>query len=230
MKGLLARKVKSVRFFTKDYRWIQGTLIEIPDNFILEKKTIEKNNYQSLKLGIVDKKVNLSNKPELGIYKKIGLNTPKKFVKEIRNFETDKNCGDKLDLSIFAVGDLVDVQTLSKGKGFSGVIKRWNHSRGPMGHGSGYHRGIGSMGSINPSRVFKNKKMAGHLGNQLTTVQNLVIVHIDLENKYLIVKGSTPGNNNQFVVIKSAVKDKKHYFKPSLFENPVKNSQERANV
>lgn len=202
MKGILGRKVEMTQVFTANGKLVPVTVVEIQPNTILQVKTLETNGYVATQLGVFDKRENLVNKPELGQFKKAN-SVPKRFVKEIRNMEGFE-AGTIISASdIFKTGQYVDVTGISKGKGFAGAIKRHNYSRGPMAHGSGYHRGIGSMGAI-INRIFKSKKMAGHMGHVKRTVQNLEVIAID--NNIMLVKGSIPGPNKGFVTIKANVK------------------------
>lgn len=202
MKGILGRKVEMTQIFTANGKLVPVTVVEVQPNTILQVKTLESNGYTSTQLGVFDKRENLVNKPDLGQFKKAN-SVPKRFVKEIRDMEGFE-VGNTITASdVLKAGQYVDVTGISKGKGFAGAIKRHNYSRGPMAHGSGYHRGIGSMGAI-INRIFKSKKMAGHMGNVKRTIQNLEIIAID--NNIVMVKGSIPGPNKAYVTIKANVK------------------------
>ncbi|AXK51008.1 50S ribosomal protein L3 [Spiroplasma alleghenense] len=204
MKGILGRKLEMTQVFTENGKLLPVTVIEVQPNKVLQVKTVEKDGYQALKLGVQDKRQNLVNKPSMGNFKKANSN-PKRFVKEIRDMNGFE-MGSEINLSdLFVAGQFVDVTGVSKGKGFAGAIKRHNYSRGPMGHGSGYHRGIGSMGAI-INRIFKSKKMAGHMGHEQVTIQNLEVIFIDSARNLLLVKGSVPGPKKQFVRIQENVK------------------------
>ena len=203
-KGILGKKVGMTQIFSADGVLVPVTVIDVTPNVVLQKKTAETDGYQAVQVGYLDKK-NV-NKPEEGHAKKANTN-PKRFVKEIAGEEMMAfEVGQEVKANIFVEGEIVDVTGTSKGKGFTGAIKRHNFSRGPMAHGSGYHRGIGSMGSIDAARVKKGKKMAGRLGGETVTVQNLEVVKIDLEKNVLLIKGSVPGANKSFVVISNGVK------------------------
>jgi large subunit ribosomal protein L3 len=204
MKGILGRKAGMTQVFIDDGKSIPVTVIEVKPNTVLEVKTADKHGYDAVKLGYEDKKDNKANKAELGIAKKANTSA-KYFIKEIRNMEGEFNLGDTVDASIFEAGEYVDVTGISKGKGFQGSIKRHNQSRGPMKHGSKSHRVTGSLGDIRGT-VKKTKKMPGHMGHVQVTQQNLVIIDVDLENNVILVKGSIPGPNKSFVVIKDSVK------------------------
>ncbi len=202
MKGILGRKVGMTQIFTQDGTAIPATVIEVLPNKVLQIKTVEKDGYDAVQLGVEDQKVSRVNKPDMGRFKKASSN-PKRFVKEIRNFDSaDIKENQEIKADIFSAGELVDVTGISKGKGFSGAIKRHNYSIGPKGHGSGYHRGVGSMGAI-INRIFKGKGMAGQMGNAQVTVQNLEVVKVDITHNAIIIKGSIPGPKKSFVMIKN---------------------------
>ena len=206
MKGILGRKVGMTSCFTKDGKLIPVTVVEINPNTIMQVKTKENDGYNAVQLGTVELKENRANKAQAGHAKKANT-APKRFLKEIRDFEGEVSVGQVIDASIFSVGDIVDVTGTSKGKGFQGVIKRHNQSRGPMSHGSHYHRGPGSMGTMLPKRVLKGKKLAGHMGYETVTIQNLEIIDVNLEDNYILVSGNIPGAKNSMCLIKTAVKN-----------------------
>ena len=203
MKGILGRKAGMTHVFTSDGKAIPVTVIEVKSNSVLQVKTLDIDGYVATKLGYEDKKESRTNKPDLGQFKKANSN-PKYFVKEIREMDGFEQ-GQTIDGSIFKENQFVDVVGISKGKGFQGSIKRHNFTRGPMGHGSKYHRGTGSLGPISGS-VKKTKKMPGHMGAEQVTMQNLSILKIDLENNAILIKGSIPGPNKSFVIIKDSIK------------------------
>lgn len=203
MKGILGRKIGMTQTFAADGKLIPVTVIEVQPNVVTKVLTQDSDGYQALQLSVEDKRANLTNKPDAGQFQKAGT-SPKRFTNEIRNMEGFE-LGAEVKADLFSAGEFVDVTGISKGKGFSGVIKRWNQRRGPMGHGSGYHRGIGGMGTMH-GKVKKNKKMAGQYGHEQVTIQNLEVVKIDLENNTIQIKGSIPGPKKSFVVIKEAVK------------------------
>lgn len=210
MKGILGRKVGMTEVFTTSGKLIPVTVIEIDKNVITQIKTVEKNGYDAIQLGAFDKKEKSSNKPEIGHAKKANT-LPKRFVKEIRGIDTSiYEVGQVIDINVFEEGETVDVTGISKGKGFQGVIKRWNQSCGPASHGSQYHRRVGSMGSMRPMRVLKGKKLPGRMGGGQVTIQNLVIVSVDTENNCILVSGNVPGAKGSFVFIKTAVKGKQN--------------------
>ena len=205
-KGILGRKVGMTQIFSAQGELIPVTVIEAEANIVLQVKTAETDGYQAVQLGFCDKKESRATKPEAGHAAKANTN-PKRFVKEIAGEEM--NCfkaGDEVKVNIFTEGEIVDVTGTSKGKGYAGVIKRHNFHRGPRAHGSGYHRGTGSMGSIDAARIKKGKKLAGRLGGETTTVQNLEVVKVDVEKNIILIKGNVPGAKKSFVMITNASK------------------------
>lgn len=206
MKGILGKKIGMTQVFTKEGKLIPVTVIEVEPNVVTQIKTVEKDGYDAIQLGAQTIREKLSNKPELGHVKKANT-TPKRFLREIRGVNVnDYTLGQTIGVDIFEAGEIVDVTGTSKGKGFQGVIKRHNQSRGPMGHGSQYHRGVGSLGTMLPMHVLKGKKMPGQMGNVQRTVQNLEVVSIDTENSVILVKGNVPGPKKSLVMIRTAVK------------------------
>ena len=207
MKGILGRKIGMTQVFAKNGKLTPVTVIEVEPNVVSQIKTVETDGYNAIQLATVDKKEKRANKPEIGHLKKANT-TPKRFLKEIRGVDVSNyTLGSELKADIFTEGEMVDVTGTSKGKGFQGVIKRHNQSRGPMGHGSQYHRGVGSMGTLLPMRVIPGKKLPGHMGNEQVTVQNLEVISIDLENNVILIKGNVPGPKKSMVLIKSAIKN-----------------------
>ena len=206
MKGILGKKVGMTQVFTKAGKLIPVTVIEVEPNVVTQIKTVEKDGYDAVQLGTVTVKEKSSNKAKIGHAKKANT-APKRFLKELRGVNVnDYTLGQTINIDVFKEGEMVDVSGISKGKGYQGVIKRWNQSRGPMGHGSQYHRGVGSLGTLLPMHVLKGKKMPGHMGNVATTIQNLEIVSVDLENNVILVKGNVPGPKKSLVFIKTSVK------------------------
>ena len=206
MKGILGKKVGMTQVFTTEGKLIPVTVVEVEPNVVTQIKTVEKDGYDAIQLGTDSIKEKLSNKPEIGHTKKANT-TPKRFLKEIRGVNVnDYTLGQTIGVDIFEAGEIVDVTGTSKGKGFQGVIKRHNQSRGPMGHVSQYHRGVGSLGTMLPMHVLKGKKMPGQMGNVQRTVQNLEIVAVDVENSVILVKGNVPGPKKSLVMIRTAVK------------------------
>ena len=210
MKGILGRKVGMTEVFSTDGKLIPVTVIEVQPNVVTQVKTVEKDGYNAIQLGAVDKREKSSNSPEKGHAKKANT-SPKRFLKEIRGVDSSSyTLGQVIEADVFKSGDTVDVTGTSKGKGFQGVIKRWHQSRGPETHGSTYHRRVGSLGPMRPMRVFKGKKLPGHMGNETITIQNLMVVDVDTENKYILVSGNVPGAKNSFVFIREAIKGSKY--------------------
>ena len=206
MKGILGKKIGMTQVFTTSGKLIPVTVIEVEPNVVTQVKTVEKDGYDAIQLGMGTKRENLSNKPEMGHVKKANTE-PKRFLREIRGVNVSEyTLGQIVAADIFEEGEIVDVTGTSKGKGFQGVIKRHNQSRGPMGHGSQYHRGVGSMGTLRPMHVLKGKKLPGQMGSVTRTVQNLEIISVDMENNCILVKGNVPGAKKSLVIIKTAVK------------------------
>ena len=206
MKGILGRKVGMTQVFTKEGKLIPVTVVSCEPNVVMQVKTVETDGYNAIQLGVFEKKQNRATKAEVGHAQKANT-TPKRFVKEIRDAAGTYNIGDKVGVDIFEVGEIVDVTGTSKGKGTQGVIKRHNQSRGPMGHGSHYHRGPGSMGTMLPKRVLKGKKLPGHMGVDTVTIQNLEIIEANVAENYILVSGNIPGAKNSLVFIREAVKN-----------------------
>ena len=206
-KALIGKKVGMTQIFDENGVVTPVTVIEAGPCVVAQVKTLENDGYEAVQLGFGEVKENKLNKPEKGHFAKANV-TAKKHLREFRldSIEGIK-VGDELKADVFAAGDKIDVQGTSKGKGFQGVIKRHGQSRGPMGHGSMYHRRPGSMGSTStPGRVFKGKKLPGHMGRVTVTIQNLDVVKVDLDKNVILVKGSVPGAKGAILKIKSAVK------------------------
>ena len=209
-KGIIGKKVGMTQIFDEKGNVIPVTVIETEGNIVAQIKTVETDGYQSIQLGYGDVKDKHINKPEAGHFAKAKL--PNK--KHLREFRLDSvenyKVGDEVKVDIFEAGEKVDIQGTSKGKGFQGVIKRHGQHRGPMGHGSMYHRRPGSMGATStPGRVFKGKKLPGHMGKVTVTIQNLEIVKVDTDKNVLLVKGSVPGPKGAILKVKSTVKASK---------------------
>ena len=210
MKAILGKKVGMTQIFDENGVVIPVTVIEAGPCSVVQVKTVETDGYNAVQMGfgvIKDKKV---NKPSKGHFAKAGV----KAVKNLREFRveevSDVKVGDEIKVDTFNVGDSVDIQGTTKGKGFQGVIKRHGQHRGPMGHGSMYHRRPGSMGSTStPGRVFKGKKLPGHMGVNTVTIQNLKIVKVDTDKNVILVKGSVPGNKYSVLKIRNSVKSAK---------------------
>ena len=207
MKGILGRKIGMTQVFDQDGKLTPVTVVEVTPNIVTQVKTTENDGYEAIQLAFDDKREKLATKASLGITSKANT-TPKRFFKEIRGVDINNyNLGDEVKADIFEVGEMVDVTGTTKGKGFQGNIKKYNQSRGPMGHGSKYHRGVGSLGTMLPKRVFKGRGLPSHMGVNTVTIQNLEIVDVDLENNAILVKGNIPGPKKGLVIIKSAVKN-----------------------
>lgn len=207
-KGILGRKIGMTQVFTENGELIPVTVIEAAPNVVLQKKTMESDGYNAIQLGFEDKREKLANKPAMGHVKKANT-APKRFIREFSGVNVEEyEVGQEVKVDIFTEGEKVDVTGTSKGKGFQGSIKRHGYSRGPMSHGSRYHRGSGSMGPVDPARVFKGKPLPGRMGGERITIQNLEVVKVDSERNLLLVKGNIPGPKKTMIQIKSAIKAK----------------------
>ncbi|GEL07468.1 50S ribosomal protein L3 [Salisediminibacterium halotolerans] len=205
-KGILGKKLGMTQIFSSNGEVVPVTVIQAEPNVVLQKKTEESDGYESVQIGIADVKPSRQTKPEKGHAEKANAN-PKRFVKEFRGVDTaDYEIGQEVKVDIFAEGDVIDVTGKSKGKGFSGAIKRHNQSRGPMTHGSRYHRRPGAMGPIDPNHVRPGKLLPGQMGSEQVTIQNLEIVKVDAERNLLLVKGNVPGPKKSFVTVQEAIK------------------------
>ena len=209
MKAIIGKKVGMTQIFDEKGYVIPVTVIEAGPCLVAQVKSEETDGYNAVQLGFGEVKDKHINKPEKGHFEKSKL-TAKKHLREFRADSIDVKVGDEVKADVFEAGDKIDVQGTSKGKGFQGVIKRHGQHRGPMGHGSMYHRRPGSMGSTStPGRVFKGKKLPGHMGVQTVTIQNLDVVRVDMDKNVILVKGSVPGPKGAILKIKSAVKSAK---------------------
>lgn len=211
MKSILGRKVGMTQVFTTEGVMIPVTVVEVLPNVVLQKKTKEKDGYDALQVGYEEKRENITTKPLKKIFEKANTTT-KQFIKEIKGDELNGyEVGQNVTVDIFKAGEIVDVIGTSKGKGFSGSVKRHGNSIGPKGHGSGYHRGVGSMATVGRTnnRIHPGKKMPGHDGNEQTTILNLEVVSVDANKNAILVKGCIPGPNKGLVTIRSAVKEQK---------------------
>lgn len=206
-KAILGKKIGMTQIFDANGKIVPVTVIEAGPCVVVQKKTVEKDGYNALQVGFGDIRESLVNKPRKGHFVSAGV-AIKRFVKELRLADiTSYEVGQEIKADVFEAGERVDVSGVSKGKGFQGTIKRWNAHRGPMSHGSKFHRAVGSMGaSSDPSRTFKNKKLPGHMGNVNTTVLNLEVVKIMPEKNVILIKGGVPGPNKGIVVIRNTVK------------------------
>ena len=208
MKGILGRKVGMTEVFTKEGKVIPVTVIEVEPNVVTQVKNVETDGYNAIQLGVCDKKEKNATKASIGHAKKANT-TPKRFLKEIRDYEGSYNLGDTISADLFTIGEVVDVTGTSKGHGTQGVIKRHGQASGPSAHGSRYHRRPGSMGTMRPMRVLPGKKVPGHMGVDTVTIQNLVIVDVNAQENYILVSGNVPGAKKSLVLIKSAAKDER---------------------
>ena len=206
-KAILATKVGMTQIFNEDGQLIPVTVLQAGPCVVTQVKTEENDGYEAVQVGFGDIRESLVNKPEKGHFDKAGV-AVKRFVKEFRfDNAAEYTVGQEIKADIFADGDHIDATAVSKGKGFQSTIKRYNASRGPMGHGSKSHRVVGSMGSsAYPSRVKKGKRMPGHMGSANVTIQNLEIVRADAEKNLLLIKGAVPGPKGSVLVIKDSVK------------------------
>ncbi len=207
-KAILAKKVGMTQLFFDNGELVPITVLLAGPCYVTQIKTDETDGYNAIQVGFWDKSKNIL-KPLQGIFSKAGV-SPKRYLREFRFAEPkDYKVGDEIKVDEFSVGEFIDATGISKGKGFQGSIKRHGHQRGPMAHGSKYHRGVGSMSSATtPGRVKKGKKMPGHMGNERITIQNLKIMRIDADKNLLFVKGSVPGPKNSLIFIKNSVKAK----------------------
>ena len=206
-KAILATKVGMTQIFNEDGVLVPVTVLQAGPCVVTQVKTEENDGYKAVQVGYVDKREKLVSKPVKGHFDKAGV-AYKRFVREFRLDNAEEySVKDEIKADIFAAGDKIDATAVSKGKGFQGAIKRHGQSRGPMAHGSKYHRHAGSNGACSdPSKVFKGKKMPGHMGSKRVTVQNLEVVKVDAENNLILVKGAVPGPKKSLVTIKETVK------------------------
>ena len=207
-KAILATKVGMTQIFNEDGVLTPVTVLQAGPCVVTQIKTMDNDGYEAVQVGFGDKREALVNKPMKGHFEKAGVSC-KRFVREFK-LEGDYELGQEIKADIFAAGDKIDATAISKGKGFQGAIKRHGQSRGPMAHGSKFHRHAGSNGACSdPSKVFKGKRMPGHMGHVKVTVQNLEVVRVDAENNLLLVKGAVPGPKKSLVTIKETVKSGK---------------------
>lgn len=206
-KAILATKVGMTQIFTEGGVLTPVTVLQAGPCAVLQIKTEENDGYKAVKVGFCDKRETIVNKPMKGMFEKAGVSC-KRFVKELKlENAADYKVADEIKADIFAEGDKVDATAISKGKGFQGAIKRLGQHRGPMAHGSKFHRHQGSNGACSdPSKVFKGKGMPGHMGSKRVTVQNLEVVRVDAENNLILVKGAVPGPKKSLVTLKETVK------------------------
>ncbi len=203
-KGILGKKLGMTQIFGKEGNAIPVTVIKAGPCVVLQKKTDETDGYKAIQLGFEDKKEHRANNPERGHAKKAET-TPKRYIREIRGVNTDEyEVGQEVKVNLFEAGELVDVTGTSKGKGFQGSIKRHGFARGPMTHGSRYHRGPGSLGAVDPMRVFKGRRLPGRMGGDRVTIKKLEVVKVDEDRNLLLIKGSVPGAKNSYVIIRGS--------------------------
>ncbi len=220
MKGILGRKLGMTQVFTEEGELIPVTVVEVEPNVVLQKKTVESDGYAALQLGVEDKKEARATKPEIGHAKKAGT-SPKKFVKEVKMDEVDAELGAEVKVDIFSAGDIVDVTGISKGKGYTGTIARYNAHKLMATHGVGpVHRHVGSLATTgrNNGRIEKNTPMPGHDGVYKTTNRNLEVIKVDADKNYMLIKGNVPGPKRGFVVVKTTTKKVKHVEPKVLLE------------
>lgn len=230
MKGLLGRKLGMTQVFAEDGTLIPVTVVEVQPNVVLQKRTLETDDYEAVQLGVVDVKEQRANKSAIAHAAKAN-SAPKKFIREIvgngmSNFEV----GDVIKADLFNAGDLVDVQGISRGKGYQGAIRRNNQALGPNSHGSRFHRGIGSLatGGVSSMNIKKGAVMPGHMGVETTTNRNLEIIKVDTENNYMLVKGNIPGPRRGFVIVKTTTKRVKSKDPVVLVDLSVKEDSDNA--
>ena len=209
-KAILATKVGMTQIFNDDGVLTPVTVLQAGPCVVTQVKTVENDGYSAVQVGFVDKREKLVAKPQKGAFDKAGISY-KRYVRELKLDDAESyEVKQEIKADVFAAGDKVDATAISKGKGFQGAITRHGQSRGPMAHGSKYHRHAGSNGACSdPSKVFKGKKMAGHMGAKQITVQNLEVVRVDAENNLILVKGAVPGPKKALVTVKSTVKSGK---------------------
>lgn len=206
-KAILGKKLGMTQIFNENGKVIPVTVIEAGPCTVIQKKTVEKDGYEAIQVAFGDIREKLRNKPVKGHFAKAGVSV-KRHIKEFKLEDSNSlEIGQEIKADVFEAGERVDISGISKGKGFQGTIRRWNAHRGPMTHGSKFHRAVGSMGaSSDPSRTFKNKRMPGHMGNVNTTVLNLEVVRIIPEKNLILIKGGVPGPNKGLVQIRNTVK------------------------
>ena len=209
-KAILATKVGMTQIFNEDGVLTPVTVLQAGPCVVTQVKTVENDGYSAVQVGFVDKREKLVAKPQKGAFDKAGISY-KRYVRELKLDDAESyEVKQEIKADVFAAGDKVDATAISKGKGFQGAIKRHGQSRGPMAHGSKYHRHAGSNGACSdPSKVFKGKRMAGHMGAKQITVQNLEVIRVDAENNLILVKGAVPGPKKALVTVKSTVKSGK---------------------
>lgn len=205
-KAIIGTKLGMTQIFAEDGKVIPVTVVKAGPCTVIQNKTVETDGYNSVVVGFGEVREKSLNKPQKGIFAKANV-AANKYIRELRLEESNLSVGDEIKADTFEAGEKVDVSGISKGKGFAGPMKRWGLHRGPMAHGSGYHRGSGSMGACSaPGRVMKGKKLPGHMGVVKVTIQNLEVVKVDTENDLILIKGAVPGNKGGLVTIRNSVK------------------------
>ncbi|MBI2431342.1 MAG: 50S ribosomal protein L3 [Candidatus Hydrogenedentes bacterium] len=210
VNALLGKKLGMTRVFTEDGRWVPVTVVQAGPCTVLQRKTSDTDGYEAVQMGFEEKKESRCTKPALGHFKKSGV-TPRRLLREFRvDASSELKAGDEIKLDIFKPGDRVDISGTTKGKGFQGVIKRHKMSGGPAAHGSMFHRAPGSIGqSADPSKVYKGKRLPGHMGNVRRTSQNVEVVKVDMEKNLVLLRGAVPGANGGYVVLRQSMKGRK---------------------
>ena len=207
-KGILGKKIGMTQIFTTEGRVVPVTVVEAGPCPVVQKKTVATDGYNAIQIGFSFLRESLSNKPRKGHFEKASLK-PMRYVREFRINDVESyEIGQEVKADLFTVGDKIDVVGTSKGKGFAGMIKRHNASRGPMAHGSKYHRRTGSLGAKGPARVFKGRKLPGRMGGERVTIQNLEIVRVDVDKNLILIRGAVPGANKPLLILKPSVKAK----------------------
>ena len=207
-KGILGKKIGMTQVFTAEGRVVPVTVVEAGPCPVVQKKTIATDGYNAIQVGFSILRDGLSNKPRKGHFQKASLK-PMRYVREFRVNDVESyEVGQEVKVDLFSVGDKVDVVGTSKGKGFEGMIKRHGASRGPMAHGSKYHRRSGSLGAKGPARVFKGRELPGRMGGERVTVQNLEVIRVDMDKNLILIKGAVPGANKSLLILKPSVKAK----------------------
>jgi len=205
-KAIIGTKLGMTQIFAEDGKVIPVTVVKAGPCTVIQTKTVETDGYNSVVVGFGEVREKSLNKPQKGIFAKANV-AAMKYLRELRLEESSFSVGEEIKADTFEAGEKVDVSGISKGKGFAGPMKRWGLHRGPMAHGSGYHRGSGSMGACSaPGRVMKGKKLPGHMGVAKVTIQNLEVVKVDSENDLILIKGAVPGNKGGLVTIRNSVK------------------------
>ena len=201
-KGIIGKKIGMTQIFKDDGTLVPVTVVEAGPCVVVQKKNEENDGYEAIQLGFEDIDENKLNKPELGHFKSAGIK-PKKHLKEFKNFDEDLEEGDEVTVGFFEPGEMINVSGLTKGKGFQGNVKRWNHGTGPKTHGSRFHRAPGSIGAVDAARVFKGQKLPGRMGRGNVTIEKLEIVDIDEEKNALLIKGALPGPKKNILTIET---------------------------